>query len=123
MYIKRGLSFKLRQDLELFRTKTFEHITVELCYPQKSIIISNIYHSPNPPVNITLSNHTTEFLECLDSHLNEIYNLNKDSFVFLNANIDLLKLNVCADAKNYLDTCISNGFLQLITRATRATLP
>jgi hypothetical protein len=23
MYIKRGLSFKLRQDLELFRTKTF----------------------------------------------------------------------------------------------------
>jgi len=119
IYIKKGLSFKIRNDLNLFRVKTFENISIELCYPNKNIVISNIYHSPNPPLNCSLPNHVSEFLEILDGHLNAISDSNKEAYIFLDANIDLLRLENCENAKNYLDTCISNGFLQLVTRATR----
>jgi len=119
IYVKKGLSFKIRNDLNLFRVKTFENIAIELCYPNKNIIISNIYHSPNPPRNCSLPNHMSEFLEILDGHLNVISDSNKEAYIFLDANIDLLKLEHCENAKNYLDACLSNGFLQLIMRATR----
>jgi hypothetical protein len=119
IYIKKGLTFKIRNDLELFRTKTFENISIELSYPNKNIIISNIYHSPNPPQNCSLSNHTSDFLEILDSHLNEISDACRDAYIFLDANIDLMKLDECVASTNYMDACISNGFLQVITRATR----
>jgi hypothetical protein len=45
--------------------------------------------------------------------------LNGDSYVFLDANIDLLKLNVNNLSNDYMDVNLSNGFVQLICRATR----
>jgi hypothetical protein len=83
--------------------------------PNKSIIISNIYHSPNPPPNITPS-HTYggDFLETLDGHLDELSNTNKDCYLFLDANIDLPKLNEQELSSDYMNVNVSNGFVQLI---------
>jgi len=92
---------------------------VEIQYPNKSIIISNVYHSPNPPSNCTVQAHSMHFLELLDAHLSDLSDSNKESFVFLDSNIDLLKVNESTIANDYMDVNISNGFLQLISRATR----
>jgi hypothetical protein len=93
IYVRKGLNFKIRNDCSTFKTKIFENIVVELFYPKQSVLISNIYHSPNPPSNYTLMEHSSEFLEILDEHLSNISHLNKDAYIFLDANIDLLKLN------------------------------
>ena len=119
IYVRKGIHFKLRPDLENFCQMTFENITIELQYPGKSYLISNIYHSPNPPKNVSSVSHSSSFLDLLDNHLNELCNATKESFVFLDANIDLLKLNTHELPKEYLNTVISNGFVQLAGKATR----
>ena len=42
-----------------------------------------------------------------------------DTTVFLDANINLLKINNCTTAARYLETIYSNGFNQKISKATR----
>jgi hypothetical protein len=48
-YIRDGLNFEKLGNLSPFHGKTFECLTIELQYPNKKIIVSNIYRSPNPP--------------------------------------------------------------------------
>jgi len=119
IYVRNGLNFKIRNDLSLFKTKIFENMVLELKYPKQSIFISNIYHSPNPPNNYTLKEHSNEFLEKLDDHLSCLSNLNKDVYVFTDSNIDLLKLSTDELCNDYMDLSLGNGFVQLICRATR----
>jgi len=47
-------------------------LTLEILYPNKSILVSNICHLPNSPVNVSLMDHSNNFLELLDSHLNRL---------------------------------------------------
>jgi hypothetical protein len=44
---------------------------------------------------------------------------NKDSYVFADSNVDLLRPNSHELAAGYVDVGFSNGFIQLITKATR----
>jgi hypothetical protein len=69
---------------------------------------------PYPPNNKSLSIYKNEFLELLDDNLSTISDANADAFIFLDANIDLLKLNNFDLPNDYMDFDISNGFLQLI---------
>jgi hypothetical protein len=87
--------------------------------PNKSYIVSNIYRSPNPPSDFTIGEHLESFVETLDCHLARLSDCNCHSYVFLDANINLLHLHDAPICTAYLDTCITNGFLQLISKATR----
>jgi hypothetical protein len=119
VYVRNGLSFKERTDLENYKLKTFENIVLEILYPNTTMIISNIYRSPNPPPNISVAEHMDIFLDTLDTHLSRISNLDKKSYVFTDSNINLLKLNDGQIGTEYLDTLITNGYVQLISKATR----
>jgi hypothetical protein len=119
IFVRDGLNFKERPDLENYRLKTFENIVLEIQYPSKSFIISNIYRSPNPPTPLTNAEHIDSFLATLDSHLSKLSDLNSHSYVFLDANINLLNLGDSPLCSAYLDTAITNGFIQLISKATR----
>ncbi len=118
-YIRKGLNFKILKELEIFQQKTFENMVIEVHYQNRHFILSNIYHSPNPPSNTTTHTHNSNFLEKLDTHLCSLSNTNKDAYVFLDANIDLLKLNESNLSQNYMDVNITNGFIQLTCKATR----
>ncbi len=78
VYVRDGLSFKVRGDLEDYLLNTFENIVLEILYPNKSLIVSNIYRSPTPPRNLTVSEHTDQFLNTLDSHLARLSELIKN---------------------------------------------
>jgi hypothetical protein len=68
---------------------------------------------------MTPSEHSDYFLDTLDSHLARLSELNRPSYIFTDSNINLLQLGnspICAD---YLDTLITNGFIQIINKATR----
>jgi exonuclease III len=119
IYIRNGLNFKERTDLENYKLKTFENIVLEVQYPNKSILVSNIYRSPNPPPNISVSDHIDLFLDTLDTHLARLSDLDKNSYIFTDSNINLLKLNEGALGTDYMDTLITNGYLQIISKATR----
>ncbi len=61
-YIRDGLNFEKLGNLSPFHEKTFECLTIELQYPNKKIIVSNIYRSPNPPPStLLLSTWTNSF--------------------------------------------------------------
>jgi hypothetical protein len=109
----------VRGDLEDYKLNTFENIVLEILYPNKSMIVSNIYRSPTPPPNLTVSDHTELFLNTLDSHLARLSELNKNVYVFTDSNINLLRLHDNPLCSDYLDTLILNGFIQIIGKATR----
>ena len=79
---------------------------------RKKIILSNIYRSPNPLANITQSEHLDNFISYLDTHLHNLSLKNYDSYVFLDANINLLNINHNQHVALYLETVYSNGYLQ-----------
>jgi len=59
------------------------------------------------------------FLFTLDAHLSLLSDTNKPVYVFLDANINLLKNDNNPLYTQYLDNIITNGFLQIISKATR----
>ncbi len=119
IYVRERLNFEERPDLENYKLKTFENLVLEIQYPNKSYIVINIYRSPNPPSNFTIGEHLESFVETLDCHLSRLSDCNFHSYVFLDANINLLHLHDEHICTANLDTCITNGFLQLISKATR----
>jgi len=45
----------------------------------------------------------------------------KHCYILTNSNFDLLEVEKSPECSNYLDLCFSNGFMNLITKATRFT--
>ena len=81
-------------------------------------MLSNIYRSPNPPPNTTLTEHINLFNTTLDTLLTNLNQLSDNTFVFLDANINLLETNNNQTIL-YIENFLSNGFTQLIMKATR----
>jgi hypothetical protein len=121
-YIKDNIDFKTLNNLSPFLKKEFESITIEINVYGKKTILSNIYRSPTPSTNTPASSLFDLFLnrlDRLDSHLHNLSQINSPSFIFLDSNINLLKLPNNQTSQDYLETIHSNGFLQVISKATR----
>ncbi len=123
LYIREGLHFDKLHNLSTFHEKTFECLTVELQYPNKKIIVFNIYRSPNPPPRYSPTEHLNQFLLLFNNHLESLNNWNTFTFVFLDSNINLHQIHSDPSALNYLNSILSNGFIQVITRLTRVQGP
>jgi exonuclease III len=119
IYVRNGLNFKIRTDLECYKLKTFENIVLEIQYHNKHVLISNIYRSPNPPPLTSVSEHMDNFIETLDYHLSNISDCNCPAYIFTDSNINLFNLQTNPICTNYIDTMIINGFVQIISKATR----
>ena len=118
-YVKDDITCKIKHNLSPFYEKEFECLTVEIVLNKKKLILSNIYRSPTPTTNATQAEHTDSFINHLDVHLSNLASLNTDSYVFLDSNINLLKINHSQSTALYLETIFANGFLQKIGKATR----
>jgi exonuclease III len=118
-YVNSKVNFKIRDDLSLFHEKDFECITIETQFNKTKYLLSNIYRSPTSSTNESSSVQIENFNSKLDSFLNDLYNYRSEAFVFLDANINLLKLANSNPANDYISILHSNGFLQLISKATR----
>ncbi len=90
------------------------HKTIKNCYCAIFICRSPTQlHCQSNTVQI--ENFITKFDELLQS----LYQCNSNVFAFLDANINLLKVANSKHASDYIGTIHSNGFLQLISKATR----
>ena len=118
-YIKKGITYKINTELSYFTDNLFESLTIEAKIGNKNYLLSTVYRSTTPPPNTTHSEHTTQFITQLDTLLISSHRLKLNSYIFLDANINLLNLNTDHTTSTYHDTILNNGYVQLITKATR----
>jgi len=118
-FVNDKLNFKRIASLSHNITRTFENLTILVNYPRKPTLFSSIYHSPTPNTGTPHTEHFTQFLNLLTNHLNDLSNTNKPSYIFTDANINLLDVNTSNNANEYFNTVISNGFIPINTKATR----
>lgn len=117
IFVNDDVSSKIIDIDNSFHEKIFECITIE--YSNRKTYISSIYRSPSPIKNISVSDQNNLFMSKLDAHLSFLNNFGSTSYVFLDANIDLSKINNHQPANEYADIILSNGFIQSITKSTR----
>ncbi len=106
-------------ELSPFNEKEFETLTIELTQKNKKILLCNIYRSPTLSLGQSSTVQIENFTNKLDELLQNIYQRSSNAYVFLDANINLLKLSNSKSAQDYLEMTHSNGFLQLISKATQ----
>jgi hypothetical protein len=117
-YVRNGLNAKIIDNLSPFEQKIFEALTIQITYPDKSILLTSAYRSNGPIVNTTPAQQLDRFQLSFEELL---YNLNRSrlpSYVFIDSNIDLLNMQ-SEESAQYLNSIFSHGFLQLVMKATR----
>ena len=124
-YIRNGLSYKIINTQAVSQDRAFETLTLKIQYVHntatKNIIVSNCYRSPTPIQGLTHTQQLEIFYDKLGTLLHEVSQHNSDTFVFLDANIDILKLNTDEAARQYTNTLHNEGFIITNTKATRMT--
>jgi exonuclease III len=118
-YVKKGLNAEIIENLSPFENKIIETLTIRLSYPNdKTVLLTCIYRSNGPIANVTASQQMESFMTKLSQLLSDLKAMNKQLYVFLDANINLLQLQQ-QDAANYLNCILENGYLQIIAKASR----
>ena len=113
-YVKSGLVFKVI-EISPFEEKFFECISIEVVCMKKRFIVSNIYRTPSSIASII----TTNFISTLENHLSKIAQLGHMSYIFLDSNINMFKLNDSEGVNRYFNAILTSGFKQVIKKATR----
>jgi hypothetical protein len=118
-FIKNNLNAQIIDVLSPFENKIIEALSIKISYPDnKQVIISSIYRSNGVIPNVLPSQQMERFVSKFSNLLTEIQNLKLESYIFIDSNIDLLKLNEHVSA-NYLNLILEKGFLQATAKATR----
>ncbi len=118
-YVKNHLNVQILDEMSPFENRIIEALTIKLTYPDnKCILLSSVYRSNGPIHNVTVSQQLERFSLKFSELLSQMQNTRLEAYVFINSNIDLLKLNEPASS-NYLNLVIEKSFLQGIAKATR----
>ena len=112
-YIRDGIEFTHRIDLDIMNEKIFESIFVDIKFQDKVITCGNIYHSP-----CNNGNAQKMFLADLDNILRKINK--RESFLFGDFNYNILDCDE-PNVTKFIDVMYDHGFSSLINRPTRIT--
>jgi hypothetical protein len=119
-YIKKGINYKILPDCSPFENKIIETLTLKLTYPNsKSLLVTNIYRSNGPILNVSQSQQIDRFLVNFDDLLRSLSGKRHESLIFTDSNLDLLKIGHHEKISTYMDSVFSHGYLQTILKATR----
>lgn len=118
-YVKKGLNFKVLQNLSTCIDKTFEALTIECTISGKKHVFTSIYRSPTVPAGVTPSQHLDEFNDRFNTLLQNLSDLPHPAYVCLDANINQLVTHSNHLSFEYFTTIFTNGFVQCISKATR----
>ena len=82
IYIRNHLSYKMRNDLKIYKSFELESTFIEICNPKKTnVIIGCIYKHPNVNINKFNDDYLNELLDKLSKE-------NKTIFLFGDFNIN-----------------------------------
>ena len=112
-YIRDGIEFTHRIDIDIMNEKIFESIFVDIKFQDKVITCGNIYHSP---CNNGIAQKM--FLADLDNILRKTNK--RESFLFGDFNYNILDCDE-PNVTKFIDFMYDHGFSSLINRPTRIT--
>jgi hypothetical protein len=119
-YIRNHLEGRIVENLSPFINQIFESVTIQLTYPltHKSLLLTSAYRSNGVIPGLTQAQQMEQFCENFGDLIFQLQASNKECYMFMDANINLLDL-ASSDSQNYLNLLFSAGFLQCIHKATR----
>ncbi len=117
--MRTGIKFEILENLSPFENKIIEALSIQLTYPNnKHVVLTSIYRSNGVIPNVTAAQQMEGFITKFSQLLSELSATKKLSYVFLDANINILNHH-SHDAVNYLNCIFSNGYLQTTCKASR----
>ena len=120
-YVRSDLKFKVLREFSVFIDKVIETVFLEIELNKKnSIIVSSIYRPNSKHPTLTSTQQLQQFIEIFSEILSNVSSLNKKAYLMGDFNIDILKFQYHEKTADFIENCFSNGFLQLITKPTRA---
>ena len=115
LYIANHLSYKCRNDLNIYKKNELEYTFIEIVNPKKSnIIVGVIYRHPSMDLADFNSNYLNKLLENISKEQKSVYLLG-------DFNVNLLNYNEHNQTNEFLDSLASNSFIPLILQPTRIT--
>jgi len=109
--VRQGLNFHVNNELSLFSENCFESICIQVNYSTKrSVNFISLYRPP-------CAERFNEFLDMFN-HLTSAVS-NRETFILTDSNLDLLQMNSRNIVNNFFYSAVANGFLNIISKATR----
>ena len=120
IYIKKGLNYKLRKDLQIYKSKQLESTFIEVNLKNEKIVIGCIYRHQSMELSEFSSDYLTNLLDTLSSE-------NKTVVLLGDFNVDLLRYDQNSNISDFLDLMYSSLLLSHIfnpscTTTSSATL-
>ena len=113
IYVREGIHFKPRNDLQIYKSKELESFFIEICNKNETNdIIGVIYR--HPCMSEAVFNE--EFLKGL---LDKLADKNKKVFIAGDFNFDLLNVSLNSDTFEFFNTMMSNFFIPVINVPTK----
>ena len=115
LYINSKLNYKLREDLNIYKSKELETVFVEIINPSETnLIVGCLYRHPSMCIRDFNKNYLESLLEKL--------NLEKKNILIMgDFNINLLHYGDSSDVSDYLESITSNSLFPFISQPTRVT--
>ena len=115
LYIANHLSYKCRNDLNIYKKNELESTFIEIVNPKKSnILVGVIYRHPSMDLTDFNCNYLNKLLENISKE-------QKSIFLLGDFNVNLLNYNEHNQTNKFLDSIASNSFIPLILKPTRIT--
>ena len=115
LYIANHLSYKCRNDLNIYKKHELESTFIEIVNLRKSnIIVGAIYRHPSMDLVDFNCNYLNKLLENTSKE-------QKSIFLLGDFNVNLLNYNEQNQTNKFLDSIASNSFISLILQPTRTT--
>ena len=107
LYIANHLSYKCRNDRNIYKKSELESTFIEILNPRKSnIIVGIIYRHPSMDLTDFNCNYLNKLLE-------NISKKQKSAFLLGDVNVNLLNCNEHNQTNELLDFLVSNAFIPL----------
>ena len=120
LYIRSNLQYKIREDLSVFHDRVLESIVLEIeDETQSTFLAAVVYRSSGAHPTLTQTQQFTDFLQLFDNMLSNINNTNLPCYIMTDSNINLLDCQIDNKVLEYLNTCLSHGFINTINHPTR----
>ena len=119
LFIRNGLKTRILNEYSTFSEQCFESICVEVEFPSgKKYNFISLYRPPGNHPSLSPTNQLIEFLDIFKKLTSLIATSGTDFFILTDSNIDLLRINSLTRNKEFFETALENGLLNVITKAT-----
>ena len=121
-YVKSGLNYYINNDFSAFHERIFESICIDVEFKAgKKNRFVNIYRPPGNHPFLSQSDQLAAFFMEFTSLLSRLSLDATETYILMDSNIDLLNISGNPASLNLLELCLSNGFLNIVTKATRTS--